>query len=185
MKETKNAFNIVELMVIVALISALSFVAVPNFRAYIIRSQVSNSISVLQQMIDIWAEQYQFSRNISSLNAFGSTIDSSGQDVVIDDIRRVLYSQLSGASSGKYQFCVFLAELDNMIINDGLGSYESPSTGTGGQRSMICMEVMAINGNLTTYCGVNSNTNGNRGVPEAYLPSSCKCDLTLTPPICP
>lgn len=66
-----QAFSLVELMVVIAIVALLAAVAVPSYRDYAARAQMVNFYNILQANMNEWAETYS---NGGSLSGTGPVV---------------------------------------------------------------------------------------------------------------
>jgi type IV pilus assembly protein PilA len=153
-------------MVVIAIIGILSAIAVPSYRTYVIKSQITEAIVILQNLIQVGTVAYQTTGAVPSSISFGSFT------VGINSITPYSGSKYVNSIFYNYDgnkvpwFCV---QVYNINIPGIL-----PSTTTWGTNSMICARTIEVNDIVNTYCGRTSTTD-TRGVPIQYLPRGCSC----------
>ncbi len=145
-KENVQAFSLVELMVVIAIIGILSAVAVPSYKNYIIKSRIVEVLTVM--------ESYKLSV-INIYNATGAFPVSGATP--------------TGISTN------YLSELDHGNANNQniwIRGWVSANVGLPASQQYIIMLVQASNDIINTYCGqwLSDGTY----VDLQYLPSSCQ-----------
>jgi type IV pilus assembly protein PilA len=163
-KSAQKGFTLIELMIVVAIIAILAAIAIPAYQNYLIRAQVSEGITLMDQAKVAISEFYANSGDLSKI--------TKNSDVGIEDPSDI---------TGKYVTSV-------TVGSDGLitAAFGTPATKGGSaavpsgankaiQNDVITMKPTATKtngeGNLTWTCG--SSTDGTT-VDGKYLPSTCR-----------
>lgn len=162
-----RGFSLIELMVVVAIISALAYIAVPMYTEYFNRSKISQAVEVLKNLNTA-------AMNIYNEEGIGDTFLYNG--VLYDENLQTLdYPPVTGVqffgptqtgSINEWAFCVQVADLNfsNYVENTAY--------------SRICSKVKVTNGAFKQYCGRwDANTTD---IPVDQLPAECNCSAVLT-----
>jgi type IV pilus assembly protein PilA len=142
----QKGFTLIELMIVVAIIAILAAIAIPAYQNYLIRSQVSEAMTLAGGSRTAVAEFY------SNTGRWPSGNESAGLP--------------SNASSiaGKY--------VEQVAISSGVitATFNSTNANTAIQGKTFVLSPTANGGSFTWTC--NGANAGN--VDNKYLPSSCR-----------
>ena len=154
MPQTKNGFTLIELMIVVAIIGILAAIAIPSYRGYTARSQVSEAVSLaysfktgLAEFYHSWGhfpDQVPPPKGPRTLTAIGTTI--SGRYV----------QNISLRSSGSTAVLLVTMRADAPVTSSIRGGKLALITNDGGKR---------------WTCG---DTNAGTTLDARYRPSACK-----------
>ena len=147
-KINQLGFTLIELMIVVAIIGVLASVAIPQYKNYTARAQVSEALNVLSGVKSELAERYAFSGN------FGTGKDEGMEELV---------SQTRYIQSVDY----FYRE-DDVAIGIAMRDEAPVSKDIRGKRLRI--ELIADEGSIKWSC-MSAKQNG---IDEKYLPGSCR-----------
>ena len=147
-KINQLGFTLIELMIVVAIIGVLASIAIPQYKNYTARAQVSEALNVLSGVKSELAERYAFSGN------FGTGKDEGMEELV---------SQTRYIQSVDY----FYRE-DDVAIGIAMRDEAPVSKDIRGKRLRI--ELIADEGSIKWSC-MSAKQNG---IDEKYLPGSCR-----------
>jgi type IV pilus assembly protein PilA len=160
LKSIQKGFTLIELMIVVAIIGILAAIAIPAYQDYLIRSQVSEGLTMAAAAKAGVSEYYANKGDWPSSNAaagMGSAADIQGKYVQSIEV-------VDGGIEIKYG-----NEINDKLMSDTVGLQPGNS----------------VNGDVIWKCGLASNPAGwsgtttTAGAPSTsvagkYLPSSCR-----------
>ena len=79
MRKTKQAFTLIELMIVIAIISILAAVAIPGYQYYMKRARLANAAGIVQSLIaanqQYRADFREYTTDLNILSKYGATAD--------------------------------------------------------------------------------------------------------------
>ena len=161
MKSLQKGFTLIELMIVIAIIGILAAIAIPAYQNYVIRSQVTEGLSLAGNWQSAVAEFYQ------NTGTFPATYSATGGATAIP---------IPFASNGKYAAPVAIDANGNIKI-----AFTGPQASTKLAAYTLYLNVgYDTDGDVAWICGtatvpatITLNAAGVTTVPAQYLPSSC------------
>lgn len=147
-KQNQQGFTLIELMIVVAIIGILAAVAIPSYRDYTARAQMSEALSLMSGFKTGLAEYHQSQGNFStSLKAtqFGSTVTG----------KYVSKVELTGAATNSIQIAATMKAAASGVSSE-IG---------GGQ-----LRLKTTDGGRNWKCEINAGGT----IQDRHLPSSCR-----------
>jgi len=146
MKTLQKGFTLIELMIVVAIIAILAAIAIPAYQDYVVRSQVSEGMSLADGSKTAIAEFY------SNYGHFPLNNTSAG---------------LASAASitGKYVTQLDVSTKTGTIQVKFGNKANSKITG-----DLLVLSAVAHDGSTEWHC----SSAGGTTIPDKYLPSSCR-----------
>ncbi len=162
----QRGFTLIELMIVIAIIGIVASIAIPAYQNYIVRSQVTEGLS----LADGW--KTSISEYYAQHGSFPSTWSSTGGAGAI---------AASGASQGKYVGSIAVAAGGNIILTY-TGTQANPNLSAAGANILglypgldADYDVVWVCGTATTPAGVTGVTiTAPTSVLPIYLPTGCR-----------
>jgi type IV pilus assembly protein PilA len=169
MKTIQKGFTLIELMIVIAIIGILAAIAIPAYQNYVIRSQVTEGLS----LADSWKTAVgEFFANYGS---FPTGYSTSGSSTTI---------AMQNISSGKYVSSINIGTATpggQIVITYG-GAAANAKLNATGANVLTLQPGLSTNNDVVWFCG--TATTGQSGlsaapaatattIPSQYLPSTC------------
>jgi type IV pilus assembly protein PilA len=166
MKTIQKGFTLIELMIVIAIIGILAAIAIPAYQNYIIRSQVTEGLS----LADSWKTAVgEFFANYGS---FPSSWSSTGSSTTI---------AMQAQSSGKYVGSITVGASGQIIITYN-GAAANAKLNSGSNNVLTLQPGLSNNNDVVWFCGLAITGQSGLSVapvatgtsiPAQYLPSTC------------
>jgi type IV pilus assembly protein PilA len=158
MKSIQKGFTLIELMIVVAIIGILAAIAIPAYKTYTVRAQVSEAIGFADAAKVAVSESF-----IASGNWPGTNV-AAGLDTNTNIKSKYVASVTVG---GNGQITVLTG---NDIDPNGVGTLVyTPYISPNNDVSWACGTHAIVSGGLTLVGALAANT-----VPAKYLPQNCR-----------
>jgi type IV pilus assembly protein PilA len=155
----KQAFSLVELMVVIAIIGILSAIAVPSYKSYVTRSRVAEMLTIAESIQPRIAQKYNEGASSWALSDLGLTSTAT-----------TYVSAFNAASSG------IGACTTGTLIGGITVTGNAAALGVSG--TIILVKAGCISNDVISWrCGVSSTTTAGNNV---FFPSDCQA--TVSPP---
>jgi type IV pilus assembly protein PilA len=166
MKAIQKGFTLIELMIVIAIIGILAAIAIPAYQNYIIRSQVTEGLS----LADSWKTAVgEFFANYGS---FPTGYSSTGSSTTI---------AMQAASSAKYVGSITVGTGGQIIITyNGAAANQKLNNGTA--NVLTLQPGLSTNNDVVWFCGTATTGSASLSqqpqatattIPSQYLPSTC------------
>jgi type IV pilus assembly protein PilA len=166
MTRLQKGFTLIELMIVIAIIGILAAIAIPAYQNYVIRSQVTEGLS----LADTW--KTSVGEFFASYGSFPTGYSVPGTSTTI---------AMATISSGKYVSQITVVAGGQIQITYA-GAAANAKLATSGANKLTLQPGLSNNNDVVWFCG--TATTGSAGlsvapvatattIPSQYLPSSC------------
>ena len=148
-KQNQQGFTLIELMIVVAIIGILAAVAIPSYRDYTARAQMTEAISLLTGFKTGLAEHHQSQgsfKNTLKITQFGTTI------------------------SGKYVQKLELTGADGANAIQIAATMKPAASGVASEIAGGQLRLKTTDGGRNWKCEINQNGT----IKDRHLPSACR-----------
>lgn len=175
MKDTES-YSLVELMVIIGIITALSVVAWPAYKEYVVKAKVGEVVKILQIYMEEIQREYARSGNTPA-DVSGFTSDSFNSFPTSGLIQTIMYNDGSD-SSYNTDGAHIEAYVSDEICSYVSGCIEATTEGgTDGTKDRIVMSFAQSAENINiVYCGNWLASSNSASFNMEYLPAGCKTE---------
>ena len=156
MKTLQKGFTLIELMIVVAIIAILAAIAIPAYQDYVIRSQVSEGMSLADGAKTAMAEYY------SNNGSWPTTNTLAGLSSAASITGKYVSNVNVGTTPGKIvvTFSSTSPRVASSKISGKLLTFSAFATGTAGS--------------ITWHCSPNQGGGTPTNIDPKYLPASCR-----------
>lgn len=164
-----KAFSLIELMVVVAIIGLISAIAVPSYKAYIVKAKTAEKVVLAFNLLDGLIAQHQ------AKGTFPATIDFAGTTVAAGSHWQVINTNSQGLIGLNYNTSGNNVSLQLSFSGlDGIPGY-APVAGNPNGAGFSSFVVGALDNGTTVRKVCGQAPYINQDIPLEYLPQSCNC----------
>jgi len=162
----QKGFTLIELMIVIAIIGILAAISIPAYQNYLIRSQVTEGLSLADSWKTAVAEFFD------SYGTFPSGYTATGDATDI---------AMPAMSSGKYVSSITVGAGGQIVITYA-GAGANANLSQSGANQLTLQPGLTMNSDMAWFCGNATVGLSNLSVlpeasgttiPSQYLPSSC------------
>ena len=167
MTRLQKGFTLIELMIVIAIIGILAAIAIPAYQNYIIRSQVTEGLS----LADSW--KTAVGEFFANYGTFPTGYSSTGSSTTI---------AMANASSGKYVGSI-VVQTGGQIKITYTGAAANAKLSASGANVLTLQPGLSTNNDVVWFCGTATTGQSglsvapvyttNTSIPSQYLPSTC------------
>ncbi len=178
----KQAFSLIELMAVIAIIGILSSIAMPSYRDYMIKAKIAAVIPIKNRLINIIIEHHTLNSGwpTSFDSPYGPIVgpptNAPGNTFInTNTISNIHYNPTYPvtADNSAATICLLLKGLEGIKVSNGVPFRAATNAGDWGDHSKFCESVQYINNMYRRQCG--SQGDSPTDIPVKYLPQGCNC----------
>jgi type IV pilus assembly protein PilA len=162
-KSVQKGFTLIELMIVVAIIGILAAIAIPAYKTYTIRAQISEGLGFAD------AAKVAVSETFTANGAWPATNTEAGLDATATNISSKYVAGVSVGASGVITVA-FGNQIDPAAIAVGTSISFTPGLSANGDISWTC-NTKAFPGNVTAAVAPVAPASA---VAPKYLPAICR-----------
>jgi prepilin-type N-terminal cleavage/methylation domain len=146
--QNQKGFTLIELMIVIAIIGILAAIAIPAYQDYVVRSQVSEGLSLADGSKTALAEFYSNSGHFPASNASAGLATAAS----------ITGNYVSGVDASGGTIVVTFSDASPQKANSAING------------DKLTLSAVTTNGSIKWTCKADASN----GVPSKYLPSSCR-----------